>query len=315
MEEVRSTNRARALGMETLAGRVIELLASEGIKSLPLKGPFLACRAHGDGSMRVVNDFDLLVLPEQLDRSVSLIAEHLGYVSDDPGWLEGRPDLHCVLRHPDRRLPRIEVHWRIDLYEEKFSRDLLERSSPGEDGLPCARLDDELASLLLFYARDAFFGLRLAADVAGWWDRHGGDERKPVLKDHWTAYPKLRPALKAAALTAQRVVGTPAAEIIPETEPVETRVCLASRLGNWRQLGERDQLASNLSLVDGLLCPNDSLGAFLRRHMLMSKKRIAYTYRLRPDARLRVGIWEILHPPKVLVRYLLGLLSALRPER
>jgi hypothetical protein len=78
---------------------------------------------------------------------------------DDRLDRRGRPDLHHRLEHPGR--PAIDLHWRLHWHEEAFARDLLGRARA--TGTIAAA--DEAAALLLFYARDGFYGLRLAADI------------------------------------------------------------------------------------------------------------------------------------------------------
>jgi hypothetical protein len=313
--ETLATSRARSLALEAFGIRVVEYLEAAGIPALPLKGPFLAKRLYGDGGMRLVNDIDILVALEHTRKAAALIAE-MGYVGDDPPWIEGIPDLHYVMRDPNRHLPRIELHWRIHWYEQEFSRALLERSAPGSDGLREARVEDELAALLLYYARDGFYGLRMAADIAGWWDAFCGTKTSsPVLERHWVDYPRLRRPFCAAALAAQQVVGVPAASLLPDSAFAEFRTRLAVRLTNWSQRGELDQLAANVDLIDGLLTPTDDLWRFLRRHAFLNRTEIASVYDLGPADRARTAIWQIVHGPKVGVRYLLGILGALLPRR
>jgi hypothetical protein len=313
--ETLATGRARSLALEAFGIRVVEHLEAAGIPALPLKGPFLAKRLYGDGGMRLVNDLDILVALEHTEKAAALIAE-MGYVGDDPPWVEGIPDLHYVMRDPNRRLPRIELHWRIHWYEQDFSRALLERSVPGTDGPREARVDDELAALLLYYARDGFYGLRMAADIAGWWDAFGGTKASdPLLESHWLDYPRLRRPLSAAALAAQQVVGVPAGSLLPDAALAEIRTRLAVRLANWSQQGELDQQAANVDLVDGLLAPTDDLGRFLQRHAFLSRTEIASVYGLGPADRARTAAWQVVHGPKVGVRYLLGILGALLPRK
>jgi hypothetical protein len=260
--------------------------------------------------MRTVSDLDVLVAREHLNESVELI-RRLGYVSDDPAWTRERPDIHYVLRSPSAQLPRIEVHWRVHWYEAAYSRDMLARSSPDQNGLRVAQIDDELAALLLYYARDGFYGLRLASDVAALLDQHAGELQKPALARHWAEYPGLRRVLHAASRVLAEVVGTPVSHLVPTPRATGARVRIAARLANWRQEGEFDQQVANIALVDGLLAPKRDLRSFLKRYVLLSKLEIANIYRLRPDQRLRIALWRLLHPPKVIARYLLGIVAAL----
>lgn len=281
------------------------------MQALVLKGPPLSRRLYGDVGMRMVNDLDLLVAPKTVEASLKVLRS-LGYASDTEG--NGRePDLHEELQDPLGRLARVDLHWRIHWYENEFSVAMLERSEKGgADVLRQALPEDELAALLLYYARDGFYGLRMAADIAGWWDRYGGDSRsEPVLADVWEQHPNLRRALAAGAIAAEETVGVPAHALVPSKAPGRVRTRMAVRLGNWSQVGDLDQLASNVELIDALLGPASQLGAFIRRQVLLTPGQIAAIYDVGPRNRLWLSLLRVLHVPKVLVRYLLGLVGAL----
>ena len=304
-------NRARGLALEALATRVAGRLEDAAIPVLVLKGPFMARRLHGDIGMRMVNDLDLLVEPRHLAAARSVLAG-LGFVSASP---EGEShDLHHTFEDPDGTLPRIDLHWRVHWYEESFSTAMLKRSTPSADGVREPDPEDDLAALLLYYARDGFFGLRAPADIAAWWDVHGeaaGDE--PVLARTWADHPRLRRPLLAACAVAESTVGVPARGLLPATDGGGRRERLASRLANPAQAGDLDQLAANVELVDALLGPADQLGEFAHRNVLLEPGQIARVYELRRTGRLRLQLLRWLHVPKVLARYALGLWGARRP--
>ena len=159
--------------LELISIQVIEALESGGIPSLPLKGPALGRALYGAPGRRPTGDIDLLVRAEDLDRAVE-VATRLGYRG--PAWHPpGRrlPLLHHRLVHPDPGLPLLELHWRVHWYEQRFSREMLLRSSPGGSLGRRPVPADELTSLLLFYARDGFVDLKLACDLGAWWDALG----------------------------------------------------------------------------------------------------------------------------------------------
>jgi hypothetical protein len=311
VEGAARANHGRALALYALAEHVVGRLEAAGIRALPLKGPFLSRRVHGDYASRMVNDLDLLVDRARLDEAVAVVSE-LGYRAD-PLDHDGPPELHHTMRDPAGRLARIELHRRIHWYEDEFSRHMLERSERGSDGFLEARPDDELASLLLYYARDGFYGLRAAADVAAWWDVHGPTVSAPPLERHWELYPALRRPLAAAAAAAERLVGLPAARVLPggaSRRPRRAR--LAIRVGSWTGVGEYDQLASDITLVDVLLSPPGGLLAALRRHVLLPPGRVETTYGLPAGRSMRRAGWRLLHPPKMAARYMLGVWGAMR---
>ncbi len=304
-------NRARGLALEALSAELVARLAGAEIRALVLKGPLMARRLHGDAGFRISNDVDLLVRREDLPSAVLVLAQ-LGYVKEvTPARSHGLPDIHYLLRNPKSGLPRIDLHWRVHWYEEGFSRALLARSRTSGSVFLEPDPQDELATLMLFYARDGFFGLRTAADIAAWCDRHLGDQRP--LDRHWREYPRLRNPLAAAALAAERAVGVSGSALAPESALGRMRPRLAAALARWNQLGEVDQLAANVALVDALLSPVTELRHFARRRLFVSGPEIELIYGLPESARARVAAMRIIHGPKVALRFLAGLWSIVRP--
>ena len=310
VDRARAAARARGLALEGLAGHVAERLEAAGIRTLVLKGPLLARRLHGDEGLRETNDLDLLVDPARIDQAVAITGE-LGYRAEP---LDGRPELHHTLRDPDGKLTRIELHWRIDWWEDDFSHELLDRSVPVVGDLREPQPEDDLAALLLFYARDGLFGLRAPADLAAWWDRYGEGASGSVLARHWERHPALRRPLLAAVDAAERVAGVPAERLLPPSARQTARTRVAVALASPSGAGDPDQLAANAALVDQLLSPPGGQRAALRRHVLIPPERISSVYRLPPGASVRRVAWRLLHPPKIALRYALGLVGAMRRD-
>ena len=261
-----AVERAKGLAFEWATRRVSAWLAAAGIRALPLKGPALAAEVHGDVGMRSTSDVDVLVSQGDLDRGAEVLVENGFSPPTDVRRANGLPDLHLVLDHPE--LPPVELHWRVHWYERAFSADVLARAAPGPDGLLRPAPDDLAASLLLFYARDGFHGVRQAADLAGWWDLRSGEMPEAFLEEHTRTYPELVPALTAAARVVEQVTGTPATEWLGSGARSGRRVDMAIRLADWTQQGDRDQLRANTSLVNGLLGPPSYGRAFAERELL-----------------------------------------------
>lgn len=266
VERALADGRARALAFEWAIERIAGWLAGAGIVSLPLKGPLLAAEAFGDPGLRASADIDLLVATEQLDAAAAALVAH-GYAPPtDVRRANGLPELHLTLVHD--RLPQVEVHWRIHWDERGFSPWMLARAEPGEYGMLRARPEDLAASLLLFHARDGFQGIRLAADLAAWWDRRGHELPPAFLEGHVRRHPELALALSTAARAVEDLVAIPATSWLGGAAVGGRRARIAMRLADPTQYGDREQLRANMSLVSGLLAPPGSAGPFVRRELL-----------------------------------------------
>jgi hypothetical protein len=301
----------RALELARRRGAQVELLALQlqadldraGIPALPLKGTSLARNLYGDPGLRITQDIDILVGTEELDAAAQVLHRR-GYRRGD-GAYDSPGRLHLGLKHERSELPPVELHWRIHWYEDAFSQAMLERSESAPEGRRACPAD-ELAALLLFFSRDGLMGLRLAADVATWWDAHGGLGEDPLLDPICAEAPDLRNALSAAALSLEKLVGVRAGDVV-STRPVRWRSCTAVRMANWTVTGDLDQIGANLTLVDWLLAPPGGGWAFVRRALIPPPAQISAMYGLAPSAILRRAFWRLAHCPKLLVRYLIAL--------
>jgi len=287
-----AASRARALALEVAGRELVDRLAAHGIAAMPLKGPYLATAVHGDPGLREALDIDLLVSPDDLDAAVDVLVRQGFHPPADVRRANGLPDLHFGLRH--ETLPRVELHWRIHWYEREFSRDLLARARV-EDGLLRPRDEDLATSLLLFYARDGFYGVRLAADIAAWWDRYGDGLHGAFLEEHALRYPSLAPAMTAAVAVAEQVTGVPSGEWLGLGATHAHRVSLATRLADWTQAGDPDQLRANVSLVSGLLGPWGSAPDFVRRELFLQGLSAAQRaeHVLKVSARYALALWRV----------------------
>jgi hypothetical protein len=290
----RARARAHGMAIDFTMRHVVGLLDRASIAALPLKGTTLAARAHGDLGLRETADVDLLVGADRLDDAVAAL-QGAGFRPPSDYRPGHRPDLHWTLERPGQ--PRIEVHWRVHWYETAFSRDMLRRATRGEDGLLRPTNADLAAALLLFYARDGFYGVRIPADLAAWFDRHAEELAPDFLAEYPQLYPELAPALTAAARVSQALTGVPAIGWLGPGAIRSRRVQLATRLTEWSQEGDPAQLWANISLVGGLLGPAGSGSAFVKRELLGKANQPAAT---------------AAHVIKTLGRYVLALLRAVR---
>lgn len=268
LEDYTLAARRQGLYQQMLTTRLIAALEEEDIRVLPLKGPLLGERLYGDIGARVSADIDLLVSESDLPRAIAIVVA-LGYERRShasPNTL--RHALHERLVHPSG-LPEVEMHWRMHWYETRFSADLLARSTRSLDGYLEPSLTDELTELLLLYARDGFAGLRLAADLAAWWDRYGGEMNPLGLTETARQYPTLVRSLATAALLAERLVGVPARDLLPACI-LSHASKMAMRLANWPLRGDIGQINANISLVDWRLAPPGHRRALMRRYLLLT---------------------------------------------
>jgi hypothetical protein len=313
VEQAIGTTRRQALFLQLVSRRVMTALAEAEIRSTPLKGPLLGEAIYGDPGRRLANDIDLLVATEQLHAAVEVV-RGLGYEAPtDHVDHSGLPKLHFLLVHEQRKLPSVELHWRVHYYERSFARERLLPSvgDPLGDWRPAPA--DELAALLLFYARDGFIGLRLATDLSAWWDVFGAGLQPGALDELLRAYPALARVVLAAIKVAEKVVGLPAAQVIEEMPKLGLRGHTAVRLANPNPNASQSQLYADMGLIDGLLAPPGGFGAFVRRQVLLPRELLDELDRRAPKRRARSFLGRGVG---MLGRYALTMIRlALAPDR
>jgi Uncharacterised nucleotidyltransferase len=250
--------------------QVTEALRARGIAAAALKGPGLGEELHGEAGRRLSSDIDLLVPAARLREAVA-VAAALGYEQPtDPIEGNGLPLLHFAMPHGE--LPAVELHWRIHWYEDRFAEERL-LPPAGADGDWRPEPVDRLVALLLYYARDGFSGMRQATDLGAWWDRFGDGLKDGELGARLESYPQLRPAVSAAARVADRVVGLPSARLLGGSR-LGSRGRVAVALADPRPYATMQQLYAEIALIDGLLTPRGSFGAYLSRQIAPSTEVI-----------------------------------------
>ncbi len=306
----RSTDagRLRATALTLVSTRAIAALAEAGIPSTLLKGPLLGEAVYGDPGRRYASDVDLLVDAAQLTRAVEVV-RGLGYKAPtDHVDAEGMPLLHFALVHERMELPTVELHWRVHWYERSFARErlLAPLESATREWRPAPA--DELAALLLFYARDGFAGLKLATDLSAWWDAFGDELQPGAVGGLMRSYPELARVLTVAATVAGKVVGLPADRILGGPRRLRARERLAARLANPSPHGTNAQLFADMGLVDGLLAPAGDFAAFLKRQVILPREVLDG----RADATVEGHVSSPLgHSARVLARYGLAMTRVL----
>jgi hypothetical protein len=312
LEQALASGRRQGALLALVTAQVQGKLAEAGIRCTPLKGPHLSESLYGDPGRRLAADVDLLVAPDQLAAAVAVVRE-LGYAAPtDHVDGCGLPSLHFALKHERGELPPVELHWRIHCYEDRFAEERL-LAPPGDlsgDWRP-APVDD-LAALLLLYARDGFMSLRLAADIGAWWDVFGASLEPAALDGLMRVYPALERALLTAACVAQRTVGLPAEQITRGGGRINLRGRLAARMANPHPRASEPQIYADMGLIDGLLTPPGGLRAFVRRQVILPREVLR---EYAPGSSQGHGESSPLgHAMRVLGRYGLAMVRLFRPS-
>lgn len=164
--------RRRAAFFELRRDQLVEHLREQGIGVVVLKGAALAGTVYDDPVQRDQGDFDLLVRPEDLRRTVAAI-ESAGYRKPSPQsrfeqYL--RFHFHVPLLHPDAHIT--EVHWAMARATSPFHLDpravleravKLERSGAVTLTVPCP--EHQLLHIVLQNLQENFSSLGRLVDI------------------------------------------------------------------------------------------------------------------------------------------------------
>ena len=294
--------------LQMVSRQIQDSLTESGVSSTPLKGPTLSERLYGDPGRRISTDLDLLVRPSDLRAAVGVI-KRLGYMSPtDHVNRNGLPLLHFAMFHARDELPPVELHWRVHWYERRFAQDRLMAPQPSTAREWHPPPGDELLTLLLYYARDGFLGLRIATDIATWWDAHGGQLEPDEVGALVRAYPAYTRLADAAVMAASATVGIPAAAILGRRPAKDMRGSLAVRLADPSPTSTESQIYAEMGLVDGLLMPKRQLWDFVTRQILLAPDVLDEQARRAAHRRPR---HTITHGLGVMARYAATLLRLL----
>jgi hypothetical protein len=255
--------------LQMVADSVVAALAKVGVRSTTLKGPALSETLYGDPGRRTSTDIDLLVAHEQLGEAVDVV-RGLGYAAPIAHvGARDLPLLHYALIHEHDQLPPVELHWRVHWYEDHFAGERLLTPRPDLSGAWRPAPIDEVAALLLFYARDGFTNLRLAADIGAWWDAFGVELQPRSLDDLIDVYPAFERVLGVAVRVAEQMVGLPADHLTERGRCLGARGRVALHLADPYPRSSEAQLYADMGLIDGLLAPPGTFRAFLRRQVIL----------------------------------------------
>ena len=255
-----SRQRAGAHELVTLA--ILDNLEAAGIRALGLKGSVLARALYDDVAWRSAGDIDILVAAADLAGAIEVVEAMDWRWQRSPDRRGRLPVLHETLTHST--MPRVELHWRVHWYEDRFAADALERAERPGVRAPLRMLPaDGLATLTLIYARDGLSGLRTPADIAAWWDTRCAEEDLDALIDSIGGdYPELEAPLRVATAVLGPLVGLPT-----RARPLPFRRNVTVELATPFHEGGHAQVGANASLVDLLLAPPKGSRASLRREL------------------------------------------------
>jgi hypothetical protein len=313
VEQALEAGRRQGVFLQLISQRVTAILADAGIRSTVLKGPLLGENIYGDPGRRLSSDIDLLVSPKELQTAVEVVGA-LGYETPTDYVQDcGLPLLHFVLLHADGNLPAVELHWRVHWYERRFAHERLLPPVKHSRGDWRPAPTDELAALLLFYARDGFIDLRLATDLSAWWDVYGADLPSGALNELLGIYPELARVILVAVKVAEKTVGLPAAQITGGDHKLGRRERVAVRLANPNPHTSQSQLYADMGLIDGLLAPPGGFGGFVRRQLLPPREVLDQQARHGAKHRARSPLARCVG---MLARYSLTMIRLMRaPEK
>ena len=300
-EQVKQARR-RGLLFGYLTSELCSSLEDSGIEVMPLKGVSMAERIYGDSGLRSTqSDIDLLVRPDDLQNAVTALTARGCQVLDNVDWGNGLPHYHSSLVIAEPVTARIELHWRLHWYEQRFATGMLARSRAEAD-LRIPEPIDELFSLLLIFVRDGYFGLRIAADVAAWWDRYGdripAASIEPLVEEH----PELGSAVLSAVDVLDRLVGLPASRLVDSERPRSRRVRVAGRLSNWSARASKRDFSTNVTFNDLLLTPRSALRVFFHHYYLQPLDHYRSVYGWREDRRVLNRASRLVHAAGRVVR-------------
>jgi hypothetical protein len=116
LRERSDRNALRNIFLTRHLAELLQRLAAEGVRAMPIKGPVLAIAAYGDLALREFGDLDIVVHPRDFDRARSLLAAW-GYSPETQLTSAGEralraSDHHIPLASADGQV-KVELHWSL----------------------------------------------------------------------------------------------------------------------------------------------------------------------------------------------------------
>lgn len=180
-EQEHSENREeRLLAMQRIGTflEITDVLNTQNIWFLNLKGPLLSERIYGDPTYRYFRDFDILVKPKDVNRTLRLL-EKRGYIYPGFKWPESKKKqkitLHFInqveMVHEESGV-MFEIHWKLfstRITNQRTINRLLEQNMElvefGGQKLKRLSLEFELFYLIAHGGNHAWFRLKWLVDI------------------------------------------------------------------------------------------------------------------------------------------------------
>ncbi len=170
------SNMIKTLQMVAELVKILQATMQNGIRMVVMKGFPLAYRLYGDISLRPSRDLDILVWPEDVERTRAIIEKH-GYQMHYPiskkvtqgqlrKWME--TNQHFGYWHPVREI-YIELHWRLDCHGVEIPMSQVEKCLTNMQiagqSMNVLGKEELLLSLVLHGASHAWARLRWLCDI------------------------------------------------------------------------------------------------------------------------------------------------------
>ncbi len=171
--------------------KITDTLQKEGIWFMVLKGPLLSQRIYDDPCFRYYYDFDLLVKPTSVSKTIGMLME-AGFRPVDFHWPQSPGRQKIILRYinqfplslPEKNMV-IELHWRLFKYRvipprvfKALLDEHLEETQLGGQRFLQFSHEMELLYLVIHGGMHAWWRLKWLLDVHALLTRHSLDEEK-----------------------------------------------------------------------------------------------------------------------------------------
>jgi hypothetical protein len=242
------TNAARCCVLWGELVRLLELLETHGITTVPFKGPALAASVYGSFLLRQAGDLDLLVHPQHIRpaRDLLLSQEYAPTtaVTLPPEAALRRSEFHLALHGPQQRV-EVELHWRFAPDHFAFALDLTrlwECLEPVSlEGTTVLTLPPEelLLTLCVHGTRHAWTRLIWICDLAELIRAHPGMEWRRVLEQASTL--RCARVLAVGLLLARNLLGADLpGDVLHWLQADPAALSLAATVPEWLFQGAAD---------------------------------------------------------------------------